>query len=236
MIIYKATNQTNGKMYIGQTVNSLNKRKLSHMNNVKRSNLPFHNAIRKHGPDNFNWQVICICPDIDSLNEQEEYYITFYDSMNVGYNLQSGGENRLHSDVTKQKMSENNAKPMLGKKHPPETIEKMRQVKIGKKFSKETKEKMRIAALNVSDETKDRRRQTRLGMKHSEEAKKNMRIAALNMSDETKKKISETRIRLGLAKGKNNPMYGVHNYGRKVSIETRKKLSKSITKYWKNIL
>jgi hypothetical protein len=36
---------------------------------------------------------------------------------------------------------------MFGRKHSPETLEKMRQARIGKKASAETKEKMRVAHL-----------------------------------------------------------------------------------------
>ena len=45
MIIYKITNKINGKVYIGQTVNSLQQRWREHRN-ARDKNL-FHNAIRK---------------------------------------------------------------------------------------------------------------------------------------------------------------------------------------------
>ena len=105
-IIYKVTNQDSGKVYIGQTTRGLETRKIEHIRESHKNNpFYFHNAIKKYGEDNFKWEVICICPNIDVLNEQEEYYIAFYNSMQDGYNMKSGGLNNLFSDESKRKMS-----------------------------------------------------------------------------------------------------------------------------------
>ncbi len=143
MLIYKATNKINGKVYIGQTVHSLEGRKVKHIERYHTSFTHFHNALKKYGLDSFRWEVICICPDIDSLNEKEQYYIAYYDSMDSGYNLTSGGKNCTISEKTKQKLSklsagENNANygrrgkdtpnyNNFGKKRKPETIELLRK-------------------------------------------------------------------------------------------------------------
>ncbi len=37
MIIYRATNLLNGKMYIGQTIKTLEKRRYSHISDAKRN-------------------------------------------------------------------------------------------------------------------------------------------------------------------------------------------------------
>ncbi len=109
MIVYRATNLINGKIYIGQTIKTLTRRKSKHLYDTNHgSPLYFHKALRKYGFNNFKWQVICICPNINILNEQEEYYIAFYNSMNNGYNMTSGGKNYIPSEETKQKISENN--------------------------------------------------------------------------------------------------------------------------------
>ena len=60
--IYKFTNKTNGKIYIGQT-NNIQKRKNGHKSesfNEKSAgyNLPFHAAIRKYGWENFNFDIL----------------------------------------------------------------------------------------------------------------------------------------------------------------------------------
>ncbi|MEE9571534.1 MAG: GIY-YIG nuclease family protein [Candidatus Neomarinimicrobiota bacterium] len=178
MIIYKATNLINSKVYIGQTFNSLKKRKNDHNSRSSNgSSVYFHNAIRKHGPENFKWQVICICPDIDSLNEQEEYYIAFYDSMNVGYNLQSGGLNYIVSEETRKKLG----KVSLGRKRSAKTRKKMSESGKAKIFTKEHRKNLSIA---------------NLGRKLSDEHKNNLSIAHVGyaVSDETKKKISKARL------------------------------------------
>ena len=106
MIIYKVTNLINNKVYIGQTIKTLEQRKNNHIKSANKENgFYFHKSLKKYGEENFKWQVICICPNIESLNEQEEYYITHYNSMNEGYNLTSGGENYTRSEKTKRKIS-----------------------------------------------------------------------------------------------------------------------------------
>jgi len=134
MIIYKATNLINNKVYIGQTINTLDRRKQSHFWSVSSgSDNYFHKALRKHGEESFRWQVICICPNMDSLNNQEEYYIAYYDTMTGGYNLTSGGNGYILPDEVKEKMSilqtgENNS--FYGKKHTDATKEKNRTASI----------------------------------------------------------------------------------------------------------
>jgi len=61
MIIYKVTNEINNKIYIGQTVNSLDKRKSQHKadsNNKKKLIRYFYLAINKYGFDCFQWEIL----------------------------------------------------------------------------------------------------------------------------------------------------------------------------------
>lgn len=55
MIIYKATNTVNQKVYIGQTTRNFKKRQQEHLYDAthNRDNLPFHNAIIKYGFEKF---------------------------------------------------------------------------------------------------------------------------------------------------------------------------------------
>ena len=93
-IIYKAYNRINNKCYIGQTIQSLSVRKNRHINDslYRNTNIYFHNAIKKHGSDNFDWEIIEFCDSKKELNEMEFHYIMQYDSLNNGYNLTLGGE------------------------------------------------------------------------------------------------------------------------------------------------
>ena len=106
MIIYKVTNEINNKVYIGQTINGLNKRKVQHLSKARRGIVThFYNAIRKYGEEKFKWFIIEKCKNIKELNEREIYYINEFDSLNNGYNLKHGGDNKTYSDKSKQKMS-----------------------------------------------------------------------------------------------------------------------------------
>ena len=112
MIIYKATNKINGKVYIGQTINSLEHRKSGHERDAcckKKSTVYFHNALLKYGFENFNWEVIKECASQKELDYYEDYYIKEYESTNKekGYNLKSGGKlGVVFTDDVKAKIGE----------------------------------------------------------------------------------------------------------------------------------
>lgn len=166
MIIYKATNILNGKIYIGQTVDTLAKRMSIHANLAKSGNgFSFHRALRKYGFENFIWDVIKTCKNIDELNEAEEYYIAFFNSMNIGYNLKSGGLNNLHSKKSKQNIS----RAKMGGKHTTKSIEKISQATSGKKNPMYNKHHSKDTCRKMSE--------AHIGKKHTPETKKKMRIA-----------------------------------------------------------
>lgn len=110
MLIYKVTNLVNQKVYIGQTINTLDVRKAQHQRDCNRINYVdnyFHNALRKYGFESFTWEVLEECDDLDVLNLLEVKYIQEYDSTNKtkGYNLKSGGLNGGKcTEVTKLKI------------------------------------------------------------------------------------------------------------------------------------
>lgn len=91
--IYLITNDINSKVYVGQTIQSLNKRFNGHCcysKSDKSQNMYIKRAIHKYGKDKFHIQLIEECP-IKSLDDRERYWINFYDSYNTGYNLTLGG-------------------------------------------------------------------------------------------------------------------------------------------------
>lgn len=191
-IIYKAENTVNGKVYIGKTVKSLNLRKNSHRCDAysKSCNSVFHNAIRKHGWDSFEWTILCETDSESKLNALEKFYIASYRKITECYNLTDGGgglSGYKATDETRIKISKNHADckgekhPMYGKKHSKETCLKMSESKKGKK-------NIKLQGKKLSDEHK---------LKLSE-AKKNKMNGKDNPfygkthSEETKLKISES--------------------------------------------
>lgn len=58
-IVYKATNLINGRVYIGLTTTTLERRWAVHCCEVRRgSKYLFHKAIRKYGEDSFSLEII----------------------------------------------------------------------------------------------------------------------------------------------------------------------------------
>lgn len=93
-IIYKITNNINGKVYIGQTVTTLNKRWREHCCQARQGDKSYYlyNAMRKYGIENFSIEKIEDCANSD-LNIREKYWIKYYDSFGSnGYNLTIGGD------------------------------------------------------------------------------------------------------------------------------------------------
>lgn len=106
-VIYKATCLVNGKCYVGKAINFRN-RYMKHKC-AKYYTTAFHNAIRKYGFNNFEFSILEYC-EKESLIIRENYWITFYDSINPdkGYNLRMDSKDNSgwhHSDKSKALIS-----------------------------------------------------------------------------------------------------------------------------------
>lgn len=108
MHIYKWTHKESGKCYIGQSIQEPNQRRLEHISGSRytKKTYHFHNAIKKYGIDSFDWEVLDYTYTLEELNDLEEFYINKYNSINEGYNIRQGGNNKLHSKESKKRMSE----------------------------------------------------------------------------------------------------------------------------------
>ena len=96
MIIYKATNNINGKIYVGQTTKSLETRIKRHLQSVRAgSDTHFHQALRKYGKDNFTFEIVCEVSSKAELNRLETYYISKWNTIKLGYNMVDGGSNNV---------------------------------------------------------------------------------------------------------------------------------------------
>lgn len=130
-IIYISQNVINNKIYIGQTINSLNIRKNSHLSSARNnSSIFFHRAIRKYGEEKFIWKILTKGYhsqfELDCL---ESFLIKQRKSLynENGYNISTGG---------------NSPTPMYGEDNPwhkSNTTSKQR-TKLANKIAKIKKE------------------------------------------------------------------------------------------------
>ena len=118
-IIYVITNIKNNKKYVGQTINSLEKRWKKHLSKTTNC-VALQNAIKKYGKNNFKIEIEEEIEDnnkkvlIEKLNCLEKIYIFKYNSLAPdGYNLTLGGD---VSSITKEsivKRSEKHKIPII---------------------------------------------------------------------------------------------------------------------------
>ena len=124
--IYKITNKTTQKIYIGQAKKYTGKfdkpwgtegRWKSHIYEAtsgKDHCALLNNAIRKYGENDFLIEKICDSNSESEMNENEKYYINLYQSLSPnGYNLTSGGDSGTDSITTKEKKKNSH----IGLKH-----------------------------------------------------------------------------------------------------------------------
>jgi|GEM_PF-1285040 len=92
-LVYKATNKTNGKVYVGITTKTLSERIFAHVNRANVEKSVFQRAIKKYGLSNFDFCVIDTANTKEELFKKEQLHIANLNSMSpVGYNLTIGGE------------------------------------------------------------------------------------------------------------------------------------------------
>ena len=141
--IYKITNIEDGKIYIGQTKYTSEKRFNQHIYealNKKHTSIYLNNAICKYGVENFTLEVLEMNLDDTQLDEREQEYIKLHNSVAPhGYNIQFGGQNK-------------------GRQHCEESRERMREQKLGEKNHNFGKPR--------SDETKSKISAAKSGEKH----------------------------------------------------------------------
>ena len=90
--IYSAFNVVTKQRYIGFDSNWPNRQKCHKREYQKSNNIKFYNSIRKHGWDNFVWEIIYQSKDEHHcLNVMEPHFIKEYDTVEDGYNMTPGG-------------------------------------------------------------------------------------------------------------------------------------------------
>lgn len=101
-IIYCAYNKTNGKRYIGQTVQPLERRKKKH---YQSDSAPFfHSALLKYSEECWEWKIVDAGIEGEELDSKEIFWIDFFNTTNPqkGYNILLGGQKDIVSSHTKE--------------------------------------------------------------------------------------------------------------------------------------
>jgi len=155
MYIYKITNNINGKSYIG-----LKSKTVEESKNYYGSGTLINKSIDKYGKENFTKEILE--RNINSheiLNDQEIYWIEYFNTFNNGYNLTKGGQGnlgRVTSEETKAKLRESAKQPCseetklkislsnMGRinKHTPESKAKLSKAATGRIKSQEERDKI----------------------------------------------------------------------------------------------
>ena len=98
--IYKITNTQNGKIYVGKTLDSVEKRFKEHCKDSRRQRCekrPLYDAMNKYGIESFKVETIEQCSE-NIINERETYWIDKLDSFHNGYNATKGGDGTRYAD------------------------------------------------------------------------------------------------------------------------------------------
>lgn len=177
--VYAHINKLNKKIYIGITKQNVQKRWQNGKGYTHSSY--FYNAINKYGWNNFEHIVLVDNLELEDANYFEKELIKIFNTQNnqFGYNLDSGGDAKTHSEITKQRIS----KTLKGQKRSEETLYKLSISHKGKKRNPEAVRK-----------TAEANRGKKLSAWHkrriSESMRNNKHGQGYIHSDEAKQKIS----------------------------------------------
>lgn len=156
MVIYKATNLLNGKVYVGQTVRTLDERMREHL---RHNETAFSKALKKYGIENFEINVIDKADTVEELNEKEIFWIKFFKAFGEnGYNMCEGGGNTTgyhHTEKSKEKMSivkktmyTGEGNPFYNKKHTAVSKAKMSNSRKGRIITPEWRKNIAEGAIH----------------------------------------------------------------------------------------
>ena len=204
-VIYKHQNKLNGKCYIGQTKKRVEERFGPQGKGYSGSK--FGRAIDKYGWKSFTHEVLeTIETDTEEelqekLNRRERFYISMFDSYKNGYNADLGGNAKIVSEETK---------------------EKLRLANIGKKVSEETKRKISERMKGVPKKNKEAYKISngkRKGIPRSEETRRKISEIRTGQSIKRTKPVStETRKKLSdCKKGKKPWNYGLRGKNKEMT-------------------
>ena len=107
--IYKIENLVNGKVYVGQTIRSANRRLQVHKIKLQKqyyNNPHLQRAFNKYGESSFRTSIIEKCA-VEDTDDREIFWIEYYKNTVGVYNIEGGGNNRkIITEETRQRLSE----------------------------------------------------------------------------------------------------------------------------------
>lgn len=89
--IYIIKNDINEKVYIGQTIQKIERRFQKHLSDAKKIDSHLYRAINLYGAEHFFCELIEEVK-IDELDDREIYWIAYFNSYKNGYNSTPGGQ------------------------------------------------------------------------------------------------------------------------------------------------
>lgn len=193
----------------------------------------FQNALRKHGVESFEWTVVYQSTDGDrTLRVMEPHFIRIFSGYSDGYNSTLGGEGSLGYVPTEETKAKILTK-VKGKKQGPrsdETRRRMSEAQRGRRPTEEARRNMREAVRPpMTEETRRKIAESSRGRRHSPETKEKMSLAkrGRRLTPEQRAACRERALVVhdNLTEEQRERMR--KNRGRRLSEETRRKMSES---------
>jgi len=140
MRIYMVTNRATGKLYVGQTVQTIANRWRRHCwPSTSDNRMPIALAIKKYGKASFDVEELCACSSQEELNWMEIFYVQLFNTFSPnGYNLRAGNGPGKMSEETKRKISAKSSGRIVSA----ETRRRLSDSHKGHRVTNETKRKL----------------------------------------------------------------------------------------------
>ena len=186
-LVYIHTCTITGKSYIGQTTKSMEARWMEHL--LDRHKTKFHNALKKYNAKYWTHKVLAYASDKEGLDQLETFYIDKYDTIKNGYNLKTGGSHGLHSEESKNLISEN--RKGISCPHTESSKKKISEALKGKKLIESHKNNISISKKGKkwTDKQREVYRNKFSGKNNPNYGKKTSRETISNMREKMGKKV-----------------------------------------------
>lgn len=190
MFIYCIENTINGKKYVGQTIETLDKRFKKHKSHANRgANTLLHKALRKYSPETFTISLLETCNSLEEMNLKEIEWISKLNTTNknIGYNLTIGGRGSANGHIVTEKTKKNISK---GMKNFYSNLENRKKTSIlVKEGMQKWKESLSLDEYNQWKEKIKTGPNKRVNFKHTEETK--LKISQSKLGKKRGKQTSE---------------------------------------------